>query len=240
MEDLPVTLQYFLNNPNAAYMLVLATIVLAMLASLNVKLTFSRYNKKLSARGLPAHVIAREILDSNGLHDVAVESVGGRLTDHYDPRCNTVRLSESTYNSCSVGAIGIAAHECGHAFQYAVAYTPIKIRSALFPVVNIANRTWIYIVMVGMFLPLFPGTQMIYIGIISFALTALFQLLTLPVEFDASARAMNTIEMQNILSADERTGARRVLRAAAMTYIAALLVSLAQLIRLLAILNRRR
>jgi hypothetical protein len=239
MENMP-TLEYFLNNPNAAYLLVLATFVLAMLASLNVKLTFWRYNKKVSAKQLPAHVIAREILDANGLHDVAIEPVRGKLTDHYDPRCNTVRLSESTYNSYSIGAIGIAAHECGHAFQHAIAYTPIRIRQAIFPVVNIANRTWIYLVIAGMFFPLFPGTLMIQIGIISFALTALFQLLTLPVEFDASKRAMNAIAVQNILDIKEQRGARRVLNAAAVTYIAALLVSLAQLIRLIAILNRRR
>jgi hypothetical protein len=238
MENMP-TLEYFLNNPNAAYILVLVMFVIAMFASLNVKLTFARYNKKRSVRGVPACQIAREILDSNGLYDVAIEPVRGKLTDHYDPRCNTVRLSESVYNSDSVSAIGIAAHECGHALQYASQYAPIKVRSALFPVVNIANRTWIYLVIAGMFFPLFPGTAMIYIGIASFALTALFQLFTLPVELDASGRAMDTIELQNILSADERVGARRTLRAAAWTYVAALLLSLAQLIRLLAIARRR-
>jgi len=240
MEDLPVTLQYFLNNPNAAYVLVLIAIAIAMFTSFNVKLTFSRYDKVISVKRVPASIIARQILDSNGLYDVKIEPVRGKLTDHYDPRCNTVRLSESTYNSCSVGAIGIAAHECGHAIQHAAVYTPIKIRQAIFPVVNVANRTWIYLVIAGMFFPLFPGTTMIYIGIISFSLTALFQLLTLPVEFDASRRAMATIAGQNILEASEQKGARKTLNAAAMTYVAALLVSLAQLIRLLAILNRRR
>jgi hypothetical protein len=238
MDRVP-TLEYFLDNPNAAWLLVLATIVIALIASLNVKLTFSRYNKRQSARGLPAHIIAREILDSNGLHNVAVEPTRGRLTDHYDPRTNIIALSESTYNSTSVGAIGIAAHECGHAFQHAISYTPIKVRTALFPVVNVANRTWIYLVIAGMFFPIFPGTIMIYIGIASFALTALFQLITLPVEFDASARAMSAISAQNILDINEQRGAKKVLNAAAMTYIAALMVSLAQLIRLLAIARRR-
>ncbi|MCL2637132.1 MAG: zinc metallopeptidase [Oscillospiraceae bacterium] len=239
MEDLP-TLEYFLNNPNAAYWLVLAAIGIAMLASLNVKMTFAKYNKVISEKRVSASEIARQILDSHGLYDVVVETTHGKLTDHYDPRCNTVRLSESTFSSYSVGAIGIAAHECGHAIQHAEQYTPIRIRHAIFPVVNIANRTWIYLVIAGMFFPLFPGTAMIYIGIISFALTILFQLLTLPVEFDASRRAMAVIAGYNILQTGEQRGARKVLKAAAMTYIAALLVSLAQLIRLIAILNRRR
>ncbi|MDR2532855.1 MAG: zinc metallopeptidase [Oscillospiraceae bacterium] len=239
MENLPKTLEYFLSNPNAATILLFATIIVAMLASANVRLTFSRYDKVRSARGVPAHVIARQILDSNGLYDVIVEPTRGKLTDHYDPRRNVVALSESTYNSISVSAIGIAAHECGHAIQHATAYTPIKIRTAIFPAVSIANRTWIFLVLIGFFLPLVPGTIMINVGIAAFSLAAIFQIVTLPVEFNASRRAMNTIESQGILDRSEQKGARSILNAAAMTYVAALLVSLAQLIRILAIARRR-
>jgi hypothetical protein len=234
------SLEYFFTDPNGAWYLVLITFGIALLTSMNVKFTFWRYKNKITANGITAHETARRILDSNGLHHVAIEPVHGNLTDHYDPRCNTIRLSDSTFNSTSVAAIGIAAHECGHAIQHAEQYTPIKVRHAIFPVVNIANRTWLYLIIAGMFFPLFPGTIMIYIGIASFALTALFQLITLPVEFDASRRAMNIIASHNILDYSEQRGARKVLNAAAMTYIAALMVSLAQLIRLLAILNRRR
>jgi len=238
-EKLPATLEYFLDNPNAAMWLVLGTIALAMLASFNVKMTFARYNKTASAKSLPAHVIARMILDDNGLQNVDIVPTRGKLTDHYDPRTNTVALSESTYNSTSIGAIGIAAHECGHAFQYAIGYSPVRIRSAIFPVVSFANRTWMYMVIVGMFLPLVPGTIMINVGIAAFALAAVFQTITLPVEFDASRRAMNTIAVQGILDINEQQGARKVLNAAAMTYVVALMVSLAQLIRILAIARRR-
>jgi hypothetical protein len=233
------TLNYFLDNPNAAFILVLATIALAMLASFNVKMTFSRYDKKKSSKGLPAHVIARMILDDNGLHNVEVVKTQGRLTDHYDPRTNIVALSESTYNSTSIGAIGVAAHECGHAYQHAIAYAPIKMRTAIFPVVSVANRTWMFLVLIGMFLPLVQGTIMINVGIVTFILAAIFQTITLPVEFDASKRAMTTIAGQGILDEQEQRGARKVLRAAAMTYVVALMVSLAQLIRLLALARRR-
>ncbi|MCL2018529.1 MAG: zinc metallopeptidase [Oscillospiraceae bacterium] len=239
MEKIPETLEYFLDNPNAAWLLVMATIIIAMFASLNVKLTFSKYNKKRSAKGIPAHMIARQILDNNGLYDVEVHSTHGNLTDHYDPRTKVVALSESTFNSAAVGAIGVAAHECGHAIQHADNYVPVKVRSAIFPVVSIANRTWMFLVIIGMFLPLIPGTIMINIGIISFTLAAVFQLITLPVEFDASSRALRTIAAADILDKTEQKGAAKVLKAAALTYIAALLVSLAQLIRLLSIARRR-
>jgi len=239
-ENLSGSLQYYFTDPNGAWYLVLITFVIAMLASFNVKFTFWKFRNVNSASGIKAHEAARKILDSHGLHHVGIENVHGNLTDHYDPRCNTVRLSASTCNSSSVAAIGIAAHECGHAIQHAQQYAPIKVRESLFPVVNVANRTWLYLVIAGMFFPLFPGLIMIYIGIAAFALTALFQLITLPVEFDASRRAIDVISANNILGYDEQKGARSVLNAAAMTYVAALMVSLAQLIRLLAILNRRR
>jgi hypothetical protein len=230
-------LEFFLNDVWAATILVFVTIGIAMFASLNVKFTFSKYSKVHSAKGLPAHIIARQILDSNGLHNVAIESVRGHLTDHYDPRYNVVRLSEATYNSTAVSAIGVAAHECGHAMQFASFYLPVKVRSAIFPLMNIVNRTWMFIAMLGIFMVI---PEIIYVGLIAYASVAVFQFVTLPVEFDASRRALHTIEGQGILDYNEITGARRTLNAAAMTYVAALMVSIAQVIRILAIINRRR
>jgi hypothetical protein len=229
-------LEYFLNNYQAANILLLVTIGLAGLASLNVKATFNKYSKIGSVRGKQAHVVARQILDSNGLRDVQITHTRGSLTDHYNPRTKVVALSDSTYNSTSVSAIGVAAHECGHAIQHATAYVPIKIRSAIFPVVNIANRTWLFFVIIGWFMVL-PG--MITVGIIAFSCAVVFQLVTLPVEFDASSRAMRTIHEQAILDVNEMPGARKTLTAAALTYVAGLLVAIAQLIRILAIARRR-
>lgn len=230
-------LEYLIDNYWAATIFLLITIVIAGIASLNVKMTFSKYNKVASSRGLPAHVITRQILDSSGLYDVNIIQVRGNLTDHYDPRTNTVALSESVYNSTAVGAIGVAAHECGHAIQFSRRYVPVKIRSALIPPLNIANRVWFFLFLIGMFLEF---TGLIYAGIVLFALMVVFQLVTLPVEFDASRRAMQTIHGHKILDPIEQVGARRTLTAAAMTYIAALLVSFAQLIRFLAIARGRR
>lgn len=235
--DLGAILNFFLDNYWAATILMFAAIIFAMIMSAKVKLTFAKYDKIRSAQGIPAYVLSRQILDSNGLYDVHVTHTRGHLTDHYDPRKKVVALSDATYNSTSVSAIGVAAHECGHAIQHARSYVPIKIRSAIFPVVNIANRTWTFLVIIGMFMYL-PG--MINVGIVFFTLAAAFQLITLPVEFNASRRAMNTIAEQNILDRREQVGARRTLNAAAMTYVAALMVSIAQLIRILAMSRRRR
>ncbi|MCL2077476.1 MAG: zinc metallopeptidase [Oscillospiraceae bacterium] len=230
-------LDYLLNDYWAATMAMLVAIIFAGICSANVKTTFTKYEKIRSAKGMPAHIIARQILDDNGLHNVSVIPTRGKLTDHYDPRKNVVALSESVYNSTSVSAIGVAAHECGHAIQHAKNYIPVKIRSSLVPVLNIANRTWMFLVIIGMFMFL-PG--MINVGIIFFALSAVFQLITLPVEFNASSRAMQTISAHDILDKNEQVGARKTLTAAAMTYVAALLVSITQLIRILSIANRRR
>jgi hypothetical protein len=233
------TVNYFFTDPNGTLYLVLIVFALALLASFNVKFTFWRYRNKSSANGIQAHEAARRILDSHGLHHVRIEPVHGKLTDHYDPRCDTIRLSQSTYCSTSVAAIGIAAHECGHAIQYAEQYTPIKVRTALAPTMSFTSRTWSFLVLIGFILPLVPGTIMIYAGIAFFAFAALFQLVTLPVEFDASRRAMNVISANNILDYGEQRGARKVLNAAAMTYVAALMLSIAQLLRFLALARRR-
>ena len=232
-------LSWFLTSYWGTTILMFATIIFAMICSLKVKMTFAKYDRVSSLRGQPAHIIARQILDSHGLHDVDVVRTHGHLTDHYDPRKNIVALSDATYNSPSVSAIGIAAHECGHAIQYAEHYVPVRMRGAIFPVVNIANRTWIYMVIIGMFMYM-PG--MIYVGIAAFGLAVVFQLITLPVEFDASNRALATLESQCILDQSELKGAHRTLSAAALTYVAGLMVSIAQFLRIMAIARggRRR
>lgn len=228
---------YFINNYYAAYALVIAATVFAWFMQMNVNGTFKKYNKVRTRQGIPAHMIARQILDSNGLYNIEIVRVQGNLTDHYDPKKQIIALSDSIYDSATVGAIGVTAHECGHAVQHAKGYIPIKIRNAVFPVVNFASRSWLWLFLIGMVagLPIFTE-----IGIIFFVCVVIFQFITLPVEFNASRRAMSTISEQNILESDEQAGARKTLSAAAMTYVASLLVSITQLIRLLAQSNRRR
>jgi Zn-dependent membrane protease YugP len=221
-------------------LLFILMLILPLIASLNVKLTFSKYSDISNSRGLTADQVARQILDSNGLYNVGIERISGSLTDHYDPTANVVRLSESTYGKTSVAAIGVAAHECGHACQHAESYAPILIRSKLVPVTNICSQTWIYVFLIGAFLSqLTIGTSLIWVSIAMFSAVILFQLVTLPVEFDASGRALKTLENDCILESDEVPKARKVLRAAAMTYVTALVVSILQLLRLLLSIRRR-
>ena len=218
--------------------LILIMLILPIWASINVKSTFSKYSDVHNSRGLTADQVARQILDSNGLYNVGIERIPGNLTDHYDPQANVVRLSETVYGKTSVSAIGVAAHECGHACQHAEEYTPIKIRTALVPVTNICSHLWYFAFLLG--LVLFESLpQLIYVGIFMFAAVVLFQLVTLPVEFDASNRALRTLENDCILDSSEVPKARKVLRAAAMTYVTALVVSIIQLLRLLAAAKRR-
>ena len=223
--------------------LVLPAILFASIASLSVNSTFEKYAKQRSMRGLTGAEAARMVLDANGLSDVQIKRVSGKLTDHYDPRDNTIYLSDSVHGSVSTAAIGVAAHEAGHAVQHATHYLPIKIRAAIIPATNIGSRLAIPLILIGLLLGAWNGNYLLaYVGIVCFSLTALFQLVTLPTEFNASRRAMQALENGNILSADELQGARKVLTAAAMTYVAALAVSLAQLLRLLLIVagNSRR
>lgn len=213
-------------------------IVLPIAASLNVKATFNRYSDVRNSRGLTGEQVARAILDSNGLYSTRIEHISGDLTDHYDPSANVVRLSDSTFNKTSVAALGVAAHECGHACQHAEEYTPIKIRTALVPVTNLCSRLWYFVFLLGiLFFEAFPS--LVYIGIAMFGAVVLFQLVTLPVEFDASGRALRTLENDSILEADEVPKARKVLTAAAMTYVTSLVVSIMQLLRLLSSAKRR-
>ena len=216
--------------------LVVPAILISLWAQFKVSSTFNRYNNVFSRRGYTAAQIARTILDANGLQNVRIERVTGKLTDHYDPRANVIRLSDGVYDSTSVAAIGVAAHESGHAVQYAVGYSPIKLRNAVIPLTNIGSTLSMPLLLLGL---IFSFRPLVIGGILLFSLVALFQLITLPVEFNASNRALQILQTGNYLSDEELVGARKTLSAAAMTYVAALLVSLMQLLRLILLYGRR-
>ena len=219
------------------WILIVPAMIFAMWAQMRVSSTFNRYSKVGSARGLSASQVCRQILDENGLFAVRVERVSGNLTDHYDPRSNVIRLSDSVYHSTSVAAIGVAAHEAGHAVQYSVGYVPIKIRNSIIPVSKLGSTLSMPILLVGL---LFNSGVLVEIGILLFSTMALFQLVTLPVEFNASGRALRTLGDYHILDDEETRMAGKVLKAAALTYVAALLSSAAQLLRLILLYGRRR
>ncbi len=215
--------------------------IICVIASVNVKSTFKRYSSVHNSRGITGAQAARQILDSNGLHNVGIEFISGELSDHFDPSANVVRLSESVYNSTSAAAIGVAAHECGHAIQHATEYTPIKIRQAVIPLTNFGSKLWYIVFIAGLALASTAfGGVLITAAIILFSLVVLFQVVTLPVEFNASRRALSTLESYHILDGEELKSAGKVLRAAAMTYVAAVANALLQLVRLLAIASKKR
>jgi len=216
---------------------VIAALIFSIITSVNVDATFAKFNSMYVGSKTPACDAARQILDLNGLYDVQVIKVAGRLTDHYDPKRKIIALSEAVYGSATVGAIGVAAHECGHAIQYAKGYTPVKLRNTFFPVVNICSKSWALIFLLGC---MFSWGILIEVGIIFFSVIVLYQLITLPVEFDASRRAIDVLVNTGILYGQEVAGARKVLKAAAMTYISALINAIMQLLRLIANTNRRR
>lgn len=226
----------FLLNYYVIYILLIAAFIFSIFASVNVKSTFRKYNRLPSSMGKTAAQVAREILDSNGLYNVQVGVIHGELTDNYNPKTNTVSLSSSVYNSTSVGAIGVAAHEVGHAIQYAQDYFPIKIRMAILPFAQFGSSAWMLFFILGL---VFDNHILRGIGIILFAAIVLFQLITLPVEFNASRRALSTIKNQGFLYGAEYTGAKKTLTAAAMTYVASLAVAILQLLRLIANSRRR-
>ena len=221
------------------YILVIPALIFALVAQCMVKSTFSKYSQIRNRRGVTAAEVARKILDENGLFDVRIERVSGELTDHYDPRTNVVRLSDSVYNSTSVAAVGVAAHETGHAIQHSVGYAPIKIRNAILPVAQIGSQAAMPLVLIGLIFSRSLGF-LIDIGIIVYVAVVLFQLVTLPVEFNASGRALRILEESYILENDENKMAKKVLTAAAMTYVAALFSALTTLLRLVLISNNRR
>ena len=216
--------------------LVLIGAAISLWASGRVQSTFQRYSRVRSMSGMTGAETARRILDSQGLYDVQVRQVRGSLTDHYDPRTRTVNLSESVYGSASVASVGVAAHECGHAVQHAQDYAPLNIRSALVPVANLGTTLSWPIILVGLLLGMSP---FLHLGILLFSLGVLFQLITLPVEFNASSRAVALLDRLGILQGDEVNGAGKVLRAAALTYVAAAAATILQLLRLVILFGGR-
>lgn len=221
--------------------LVLPAMLFAMAASAGVNSTYAKYSKQYSSKNITGAQAARLVLDKNGLQHIPIEQISGKLTDHYDPTANVIRLSGDVYNGTSTASIGVACHEVGHAIQHAVGYTPIKIRSAIVPITNIGSKIAVPLILIGILLSSLGEifVWLAYIGLIGYSLTAIFQLVTLPTEFNASSRALATIKSYNILTPDELNGAKKVLSAAAMTYVAALAVAVAQLLRLVIIVNRR-
>ncbi len=226
------------------YLLIFIPLIIAMIASANVRSTYRKYQQIGNSRGLTGQMAARQILDANGLYNVSIEHISGELSDHYDPRANVVRLSDSTFNSTSVAAVGVTAHEVGHAIQYATGYSPMKLRSAVIPLTNIGSTLSYPLVILGLVLGnSYVGDMLINAGIFLFLAVVLFQFATLFVEFNASARAMKTLDSQHILEGNELSMSRKVLTAAALTYVAALFTAIVNLLRLILIAsgrNRRR
>ncbi|MCI9120501.1 MAG: zinc metallopeptidase [Oscillibacter sp.] len=217
----------FLVN-NIYCVLLIPVLILSVWAQAQVSGSFRKYSRDQNRRGLTGARAAEAVLRANGVYQVAIRPTSGHLTDHYDPRDHTIYLSESVYSAPTVAAVGVAAHEAGHAVQYAVGYSPIRLRSAIVPLTNLGSRCSVILLLVGMLL---YSQSLFLIGILLFSLTTVFQLVTLPVEFNASRRALEAIEGQGLLDTDELSGARKVLRAAALTYVAALLMSALQLLR---------
>lgn len=221
--------------------LVLPCLLLSLWASANVNSTFKKYAKQFSIRRLTGAEAAQRVLAANGVRSVRIDRVSGNLTDHFDPKTNVIRLSDNVYNSTSTAAIGVACHEAGHAVQYAQNYGPIKLRAAIIPITNFGSKIAMPLILIGILLSALGDISytFVYLGIAAFSLSLVFQLITLPVEFNASRRAMQAIESANILTEEEQRGARKTLTAAAMTYVAATAVSLAQLLRLIMIFGGR-
>ena len=217
----------FLAN-NLYCILLIPVMLLSLWAQAQVSGNFKRYSAVTNRRRLTGVQAAEAVLRSHGVYDVAIRRVRGSLTDHYNPRDNTIYLSDSVYGSPTIAAVGVAAHEAGHAVQYAVGYAPIRLRQAIVPLTQFGSKFSFILLLVGMLL---YSQSLSLIGIVLFSLTTVFQLITLPVEFNASARAIETIESEYLLEGDEVSGAKKVLRAAALTYVAALLMSALQLLR---------
>ena len=227
---------YFYFDPT--YMLVIIGLIITLIASANVNGTFRKYDKIESRRGITAAQAARRILDANGLQDIRIERVSGKLTDHFSPKERVIRLSDATYDSASIAALGVAAHECGHAVQHQVGYAPIKLRNGMVPFVNICSHLAIPIILIGLFF----SAEIAIFGVILYCAVFAFQVVTLPTETNASARAINTLYNMGILDEDELKGTKKVLNAAAMTYFASAAATALQVLRLFLLVsgNRRR
>ena len=226
--------------------LVLPCVILSLWASANVNSTFKKYSGQLSSRRITGAEAAQRVLMANGVQGVKIQRISGNLTDHYDPRTNVIRLSDNVYDNTSTAAIGVACHEAGHAVQYAQSYAPIKLRAAVIPVTNLGSKLAMPLILIGLLLSYLGNFSymLVYAGIACFGLSLVFQLVTLPVEFNASRRALAAISSGNLLTEEEQKGARKTLTAAALTYVAATATALAQLLRLLVLFggrgNRRR
>lgn len=219
------------------WLILVPAMLIALLAQINVSTTFNRYSRVPSVRGLTGAQAAEAVLRAHGIYDVRIERVAGRLSDHYDPRSNVIRLSDAVFGSTSIASVGVAAHEAGHAVQYAQGYAPIKLRTAIIPLCSIGSQLSILLLVVGLLL---YSQTLFGLGVILFSLAVVAQIVTLPVEFNASRRAIVSLRETRMLNEGELRGAKKVLGAAAMTYVAALLVSLAQLLRFLLAFNGRR
>lgn len=233
---------YYYGIDMTYVVLVLPFVLLSLWASSNVNRTFRKYSKQHSVRRLTGAEAAQRVLMANGVSGVRIERIGGNLTDHFDPRTNVIRLSDDVYGNTSTAAIGVACHEAGHAVQYAQDYAPIKLRAAIIPLTNFGSQIAMPLILAGIlfsFLGRFSDV-LIYTGIAAFAMSLVFQLVTLPVEFNASHRAMQAIAQTNLLTEEEQKGARKTLTAAAMTYVAATAVALTQLLRLILLFGNRR
>lgn len=229
---------YYYWDPT--YILVVIGAVICMIASARVKGTFNKYSQLRSMSGMNGAQVALRVLQAAGIYDVQVRHVSGSLTDHYDPRTKTVNLSDPVYNATSVAALGVAAHECGHAIQHAKSYAPLSIRSALVPVANFGSMLAWPVILIGLLFNTRSSGLIIDIGILLFSAAVLFQLVTLPVEFDASRRALVMLRTQGILADDELKYTRRVLKSAALTYVASAAAAILQLLRIILITNGRR
>lgn len=229
---------YYYWDPT--YILVVIGAVICMIASARVKGTFNKYSQLRSMSGMNGAQVAQRVLQAAGIYDVQVRHVLGSLTDHYDPRTKTVNLSDPVYNATSVAALGVAAHECGHAIQHAKSYAPLSIRSALVPIANFGSMLAWPVILIGLLFNTRSSGLIIDIGILLFSAAVLFQLVTLPVEFDASRRALVMLRTQGILADDELRYTRRVLKSAALTYVASAAAAILQLLRIILITNGRR
>lgn len=222
------------------YMLVLVGVIICLLASAKMNATFNKYSRVRSHTGMTGREAAEHVLHGAGIYDVKIEHVSGNLTDHYDPRTKVLRLSDATYNSPSVAAIGVAAHECGHAIQHATGYAPLTLRGALVPVANFGSVIAWPLILIGLFFNSNSSALFLNIGILAFSIAVLFQIVTLPVEFDASKRAVNMLGSTGLLYESEVKDTRKVLTAAALTYVAGAAASILQLLRIVLLTGGRR
>ena len=228
---------YYFYYDSSYLFVAIISLVITLYAQMKIKSAFSKYSRVMSAKGVTGREAAERILSSNGLSSVRIERVSGSLTDHFDPKRNIIRLSESVYDSSSVAALGVAAHEVGHALQYHSGYLPIKLRNVIIPITNFGSSLSVPLIMIGLLMSFEP---LIVFGILLFSLVVVFQLITLPVELNASRRAAKQLTDLAIIDEGEKTGVRKVLSGAAMTYLAALLTSVLNLLRYIALFSNRR